>query len=296
MIMVVVVVMIRVVMMAVAMLVRVIMSVRTFFESHRLQQRPALHPQETQTDQQNERIADDFDHAYGIAHNLRRSAKESRDDPNDGDCGNRLQNGGRKREHNAAPPGLVVRHQIGRDHRLAVARSRGMKDTIKKRDAEQGVGSTPVRLGGANEPRQHPIKFGLLCKNPAGEAANLGWRCASIDAEWLRHRGIDHNKQKQKQKQTVQHTQSRQPVQGQCTRILLANCAPQAIVVFFSSAGISLSDVPSAKVISRGNTTSSLHFGAPASCTGLSLANAKSTKMEGSQISTFTLLCLPAFF
>jgi hypothetical protein len=36
----------------------------------------------------------------------------------------------------------------------------------------------------------------------------------------------------------VQRTQSRQPVQGQCTRILLANCAPQAIVVFFWSAGI----------------------------------------------------------
>src|SRR6185295_18606128 len=280
MIMVVVVVMIMVVMMAVAMLVRVIMSLRTFFESHRLQQRPALHPQETQTDQQNERVADDFDHAHGITHDLRRGAKESRDDPNDGDCGKRLQNGGCKREHNAAPPGLVVRHQIGRDHRLAVARSRGMKDTIEKGDAEQGVGSTPVRLGGANEPRQHPIKFGLLCKNPAGEAANFGRRRATIEAEWLRHRGIDHNKQKQKQ--TVQHTQSRQPVQGQCTRILLANCAPQAIVVFFSSAGIWLSALPSAKVISRGNTTSSLHFGAPASCTGLSLANAKSTKMEGS--------------
>ena len=89
-------------------------------------------------------------------------------------------------------------------------------------------------------------------------------------------------KQKRKQQQTVQRTQSRQPVQGQCTKILLANCAPQAIVVFFSSAGIWLSALPSAKVISRGNTTSSLQFGAPASCTGLSFANAKSTKIEGS--------------
>src|SRR6185437_15900337 len=170
------------------------------------------------------------------------------------------------------------------DHRLAVARSRGMKDTIEKREAEQGVGSTAVRLGGANESRQHSIKFGLLCKNPAGKAADFRRR-ASIEAERLRYSGLDNDEQKQKrngQQETARRPKSQPIDQGHCTRILLANCAPQVMVVFFSSAGIWLNALPSAKVISRGNTTSSLHFGAPASRTGLSLANAKSTKIEGS--------------
>src|SRR6185503_8092822 len=168
---------VMVVMMAVAMLMGaimgVIMSVRTLVETQRSQECPAFYPQKPQADQQNERVADDLDHAHGIAHRFGRGTKKSGDNPNDGDCGKRLQNGGCKREHNAAPPGFIVGHQIGRYDCLAVARSRGMKDAIEKRDAEQGVGSTPVRLGGANEPRQHPIKFGLLCKNPAGEAAIL---------------------------------------------------------------------------------------------------------------------------
>src|SRR5262249_35129410 len=175
--------------------------------------------------------------------------------------------------------------KVGRVPRRAVTRPRGMKHTIEKRNTEQRVGRTAVRLGGANEPGQHAIKFALLCKNPAGKAANFGRRRASIEAERLRHRGLDNDEQKQKrngQQKTADRAKSPSVDQGQCTRILLANCAPQAIVVFFWSAGIWLSALPSAKVISRGNTTSSLHFGAPASCTGLSLANAKSTKTDGS--------------
>src|SRR5262245_21944099 len=158
-----------------------------------------------------------------------------------------------------------------------------MEHTIEKRNTEQRVGRATVRLCSANEPGQHPIKFGLLCKNPAGKATNFGWR--RIEAERLRHRSLDKDEQKQKrngQQKSAERAKSQPADQGQCTRILLANCAPQAIVVFFWSAGIWLNALPSAKVISRGNTTSSLHFGAPASCTALSLANAKSTKTDGS--------------
>src|SRR4029077_14127511 len=52
-----------------------------------------------------------------------------------------------------------------------------------------------------------------------------------------------------------------QPSQGQWTSNLLANCAPQAMVVFRWSSGISLSFLPSAKVISPRRTTSPLPFG-----------------------------------
>ena len=94
MIMVVVVVMIMVVMMAVAMLVRVIMSVRTFFESHRLQQRPALHPQETQTNQYDQRVADDLDHPDGIAHRFGGRPEEDRSNADNSNRGKGLKNGG----------------------------------------------------------------------------------------------------------------------------------------------------------------------------------------------------------
>ena len=127
-----VVVMVVVVMVAVTMLAHMIMGVFAALESQRSQQRPALHPQKTQTDQQNERVTDDLDHPHGIAHSLRRDAKEGSGNRDDGDGGHRLQNGGCKREHDAAPPGLVVGHQIRRDDRFAVARSRRMKDAIEK--------------------------------------------------------------------------------------------------------------------------------------------------------------------
>src|SRR4029077_5871251 len=101
--------------------------------------------------------------------------------------------------------------------------------------------------------------------------------------------------QKTLQTHAAPRSHTMQSSQGQWTRSLFANCAPQAIVVFGWSAGISLSFLPSAKVISRGTATSSLHFGAPTSCAGLSLAKEKSTKIVGSKISIFSSFAFTGF-
>ena len=64
--------------------------------------------------------------------------------------------------------------------------------------------------------------------------------------------------------------------------ILLANFAPQAIVVLGTSAAIWLNAILSLGVISLGNSMSNLHCVAPTNLTGVSLANSKFIKMVGS--------------
>ena len=60
------------------------------------------------------------------------------DDGDDGDGDQGLHEGGREAQGEALAQGLLVGHEIGRDHALAVAGAGGMEDAIGEADEEQG--------------------------------------------------------------------------------------------------------------------------------------------------------------
>ena len=70
----------------------------------------------------------------------------------DHDRDQRLQQRRGERQHDAAPPGLVVGDQIGRDHRLAVAGAGGVEDAVEERQRRSGPDRAAVGLGGADRP------------------------------------------------------------------------------------------------------------------------------------------------
>jgi hypothetical protein len=73
----------------------------------------AFHPKEPCADQHDERVAHDFDDAHRLAHHPRRSANQDRCDGDDGHGRERLQQGRRERQHDAASPGLLIGEQVG---------------------------------------------------------------------------------------------------------------------------------------------------------------------------------------
>src|SRR5262249_15800542 len=235
--------------------------------------------------QHDQGITDNLNDADGVTHRFGRRAKKCCGDADNGNSGECLQDRRRKRQHDATAPGFVIRDQIRRNHRLSVAGSGGMKKAVKERNAKQCISRAPVSLGGADQTGQRAIEFCLLGENPAREPSHFRRRRSARNAKWLRKGAVCRRDKKQNagdQQDISCQVESRDLRQGQCTRSLFANWAPQAIVVFFSLAGISLSFLPSAKVISRGNWTSSLHFGAPTSRAGFCLSKEKSTKIVGS--------------
>src|SRR6516165_5821889 len=154
-----------------------------------------------------------------------------------------------------------------------------------RRMAAQRRSLSPRQKAKCRQPAGHIVSGEVRSENPAGEPSQFRWRRSARYAEWLRKGAVYRRDKKQNagnQQDILCQVKSRDLRQGQCTRSLFANWAPQAIVVFFSSAGISLSFLPSANVISRGNWTSSLHFGAPTSRAGFCLSKEKSTKIVGS--------------
>ena len=144
----------------------------------RADERASLHPQQPQPDQDDERIAHDLDPVDRALHGRRGGIEQRRRDADDHHRDQRLQQRGGERQHHAALPGLLVGDQVGRDHRLAVAGSGGVKHAIEERDAEQGPGRAAVGLGGADRARERAIEFGLLGEDPAEHPAGRGRRRA----------------------------------------------------------------------------------------------------------------------
>src|SRR4029453_6185158 len=111
-----------------------------------------------------------------------------------------------------------------------------VKNTIKKRNAKQRVGGAAIRLRSADQARQHSIELRLLGKDPAGKAPDIWrWRPAR-HTERLCQGGIDRGEKEQnedRQQNASRKAGSRHQRQGQVTTSLFANCAPQAMVVFF---------------------------------------------------------------
>ena len=94
-------------------------------------------PEQPHADRDDQRVADDLDPADRGLHGRRGRAQQHRGDADDHHRDQRLQHRRRERQHDAAPPGLVIGDDVGRDHRLAVAGAGGVEDAVEERQAEQ---------------------------------------------------------------------------------------------------------------------------------------------------------------
>ena len=121
-------------------------------------------------DQRDQRVAGELDHPLGAAHLAGGGVEQRRRDADDRHRDKRLQQRRGKRQHDAAPPGLLVGDEIGRDHRLAVTGTGGVEDAVDERHAEQRPDRAAVGLGGADDARHVAIELGLLGEHPADDA------------------------------------------------------------------------------------------------------------------------------
>src|SRR5262249_53491118 len=132
----------------------------------------------------------------------------------------------------------LVGDHVGGDHRLAVAGTGSVKDTVEERQAEQAPGRAAVRLGGADQPGELFVEFGLLGEDPADHTGRgCGWRrwrprrperaglreYSVEDAGDEQRAGNDRDKQEEKVNQSPPDDGF---LHGHFTWILLANSEP----------------------------------------------------------------------
>src|SRR5262249_41268480 len=89
-----------------------------------------------------------------------------------------------------------------------------VENTIKKRNANQGVGGAASRLRSSDQARQHAIELRLLGEDPASKAADLGRRCTARHPKGLRQSGVDRGdnehyaRSQQKASQSAHHIET----------------------------------------------------------------------------------------
>ena len=135
-------------------------------------ERSALHPQQSHSDDDDEQVADDFDHIDRAAHGRRGRVQHRSRHAYEHHRDQRLHQRRGERQDHAARPGLVIRDDVRRDHRLAVAGTGGVKNAVEERQSEQGPGGAAVGLGGAEQARKLAIEFRLLGEDPTEHAAH----------------------------------------------------------------------------------------------------------------------------
>ena len=83
----------------------------------------------------------------------------------------------RERQHDSARPGLFIGDHVGRYHRLAVARPRGVKDAVEEGQREQAPSGGAVGFGGSDEAGELTIELRLFDENPAEHTAHGRRQC-----------------------------------------------------------------------------------------------------------------------
>jgi hypothetical protein len=78
----------------------------------RSQESPALRPQQSQADENDQHVAGDFDPAHGLVHRLGGRPEDDRGHAHDRHGDHRLQQRRRERQHDAAPPRLLVGDEV----------------------------------------------------------------------------------------------------------------------------------------------------------------------------------------
>ena len=91
--------------------------------AQRREEDPPFHPQQPDADEDDERIAQDFDQIDRPFHGRRGGVQQRGGDAHEHHRDQRLQQRGRERQHHAAHPGLFVRDHVGRDQPSLPCRS-----------------------------------------------------------------------------------------------------------------------------------------------------------------------------
>ena len=221
-------------------------------------ERARFYPKKPGADQHDQRVANGLDHAHRVAHGLGGGADQNSGNSNQHHCGKCLQECGRERQNDAAPPGLFIGDEVGGNHRLAVARTRGMENAVGERDAHEPPERRAVALGGADQAGQFAIEQSLLAQKPAEQS---GCRRLAHGGERARLRGGLLAKRgccEQTEEQDTQN-QARLGVarHGQVTDIRLAKLAPMP--AFASHAADLSSRTAAEKKSSRGFATDTEH-------------------------------------
>ena len=205
----------------------------------RLQRReksPAFYPQQSEANENDERIAQDFDEIDRAFHGRRSCVQERGGNAHEHHRDQRLQQRGGEREHHAAHPGLFIRDHIGRDHRLAVTGPGGVKNAVQERQSKQAPSRAAIGLGGTDQARELPIEFRLLGEDPPEHAAHRrGRRLRARRAEraGLRERGVERTGQEHEAGEDGDHQSDMNDqsppddgFHGHFTKILFAYSAP----------------------------------------------------------------------
>ncbi len=98
----------------------------------------ALGPDQPGAEGRDQGVACDLDHFFSPAHGFGGGVEQPGANSDNHDRDQRLHQRRGKRQRDAAPRGLLVGDQIGRDHRLAMAGAGGVKYPISKGYREQG--------------------------------------------------------------------------------------------------------------------------------------------------------------
>ncbi len=97
------------------------------------EQGAALSPSEREPEQHDHAIGAELENTHGLVHRLRGGAEHERRNPHQRNRRDGLRDRGREGEHDPAFHRRVVGDEIGRDHRLAVAGPRRVKNPVEKR-------------------------------------------------------------------------------------------------------------------------------------------------------------------
>ena len=194
----------------------------------------ALGPDQPGAERRDQRIARDLDGPFSTAHGFGSGVEQPGTNPHDQDGNQRLHQRRGERQHDAAPRGLLVGDQIGRDHRLAMAGTGGVEDAVGERDRQQRPDRRAVRLGGADGRGHLAVEFRLLGENPADDAAGPRFGGTLRGAERRLRQHHMHQPVEQHHpghRRGAHHQAAREPRagfrdHGHCTVILLANIAP----------------------------------------------------------------------
>jgi len=130
-----------------------------------------LHPQQSQPDHDDQRIAHDFDGIDRAPHSRRGRIQQRGGDAHQRHRDQGLKQRGGERQHHAARPGLFVGDHVGRDHRLAVTGAGGVENAVEEGEPEQTPSGGAIGLGGAYQAGELAIEFRLLGEDPAEHAA-----------------------------------------------------------------------------------------------------------------------------
>ena len=205
------------------------------------QERTPLDPHEPRADRRDEREAGKLDIVHGATHGRRRHADQACRDTDHRDRHQGLQHGGGERQDHPAPPRLLVGHQVGGDHRLAVPRAGGVEDPVGERQTEQRPHGAAVSPGRANRGPQPEIELRLLRHDPADDAVRrrrrrCRGRPTDPERRALRERRIERAQCQSAQRHGGRDGSERQDQyagmvatrarHGHVTAIRLANCAP----------------------------------------------------------------------